>query len=61
MHLHLLNVCEIDDVHDIVYQIRYLAKIFMLLFSFNLLDSVCDQLKFVLRVDFEIVVYDVFV
>ena len=61
MHLHLLNVCEIDDVHDIVYQIRHLVKIFMLFFSFNLLDFECDQLKFVLRVNFEIVVYDVFV
>ena len=61
MHFHLLNVCEIDDVHDIVYQIRHLVKIFMLFFSFNLLDFECDQLKFVLRVNFEIVVYDVFV
>ena len=61
MHLHLLNVCEIDDAHDIVYQIRHLAKTFMLLFSFNLFDSVCGQLKFVLRVSFEVGVYDVFV
>ena len=61
MHLHFLNVYEIDDAHDIVYQIRHFIKIFMLLFSFNLLDSVCDQLKFVFHVNFEIVVYDVFV
>ena len=61
MHFHFLNVCEIDDAYCIVYQIRHLVKTFMLLFSFNLLDSVCGQLEFVLRVNFEVVVYDAFV
>ena len=61
MHLHFLNICEVDDAHCIVYQIRHLVKTLMLFLSFNLLDSVCGQLKFVLRVSFEIVVYDVFV
>ena len=61
MHLHLLNLFDIDDAQDIVYQIRHLAKIFMLFFSFNLLDSVCGQLEFVLCVNFEVVVYGVFV
>ena len=61
MHFHLLYICEVDDAHCIVYQIRHLVKTLMLLFSFNLLDSVCGQLEFVLRVSFEVVVYDVFV
>ena len=59
MHLYFLNVYEVDDAHGIVYQIRYFAKIFILFLSSSLFGSVCDQLKFVLCIDFEIVVYDV--
>ena len=59
MHLHLLNVCKIDNAHDIIYQIRHLVKTFTLLLLFSLLDSICDQLKFVFRINFEIVVYDI--
>ena len=47
MYLHLLNVDEIDEINDVVYDIYYFAEVFMLLLSFNQFDLMNDELKFI--------------
>ena len=54
MYLHLLNVDEIVETDDVVYDIYYLAEVFMLLFSFSQFDFMNCELKFIRRVNVKI-------